>query len=61
RTMNGKSMIVRQAALAFCKHICLGKLKELGKDDDDTVRAIADIMFGAWQDRTLGLLDTSPR
>jgi shikimate dehydrogenase len=61
RTMNGKSMIVRQAALAFCKHICLSNLKELGKDDDDTVRAIADIMFGAWQDRTLGLLDTSPR
>jgi len=47
-TMNGKSMIVRQAVHAFCKRICLPRLIEFGKADDDTARVVAAVMFGAW-------------
>jgi len=48
RTMNGKSMIVRQAVLAFCKHICQAQLIELGKNDDETFHKVAEVMFRAW-------------
>jgi shikimate dehydrogenase len=48
RTMNGKSMIVRQAVLAFCKRICLTQLIELGKNDGETLRAVTEVMFRAW-------------
>lgn len=47
-TMNGKSMIVRQAVLAFCKRICLRQLIDLGKDDGETFQAVTEIMFHAW-------------
>ena len=48
RTMNGKNMIVRQAVLAFCKRICLPLLIELDKNDDETFRAVTEVMFSAW-------------
>jgi shikimate 5-dehydrogenase len=48
RAMNGQSMIVRQAALAFCKRICLAQLTELGKDNDATFQAVTEVMFNAW-------------
>jgi len=48
RTMNGKSMIVRQAVLAFCNRICLPQLIALGKNDDETFQAVTEIMFRAW-------------
>lgn len=48
RTMNGKSMIVRQAVLAFCRRICRPMLIELGKNQDETFRAVTEIMFRAW-------------
>jgi hypothetical protein len=41
-------MIVRQAVRAFCKRICLPQLIELGKNDDETFRAVTEIMFRAW-------------
>lgn len=48
RTMNGKSMIVRQAVRAFCQRICLRQLIELGKNDEATFQAVTEIMFRAW-------------
>jgi shikimate dehydrogenase len=48
RTMNGKSMIVCQAARAFCKRICLQELIALGKNDDETFRTVTEVMFRAW-------------
>lgn len=48
RTMNGKNMIVRQAVLAFCKHICQAQLIELGKNNDETFHKVAEVMFRAW-------------
>ena len=48
RTMNGKSMIVRQAVRAFCDRICLTALTALGKNDDETFRTVTEVMFNAW-------------
>lgn len=47
-TMNGKSMIVRQAVLALCKHICLAQLIALGKNDPATFDLVTTVMFSAW-------------
>jgi shikimate 5-dehydrogenase len=47
-TMNGKSMIVCQAVIAFCKRICQRQLKQLGQDNPETFRTIADVMYRAW-------------
>ncbi len=47
-TMNGKSMIVNQAVLAFCKHICRRQLIALGKNDEETFRKVTEVMFRAW-------------
>ena len=48
RTMNGKNMIVCQAAVAFCRRICQRRLQQLGKDDVETRRRIAEIMYASW-------------
>ena len=48
KTMNGKSMIVCQAVIAFCKRICQKQLAELGKDNAETFRQITEIMYRAW-------------
>ena len=48
RTMNGKSMIVCQAVVAFGKHICARQLAALGKSYAKTSEEIAEIMYRAW-------------
>jgi shikimate 5-dehydrogenase len=48
RTMNGKNMIVCQAAIAFSAHICQRQLQHLGKADHATRRQIAEIMAASW-------------
>ncbi|MSP41512.1 MAG: shikimate dehydrogenase [Deltaproteobacteria bacterium] len=48
RTMNGKSMIVCQAVIAFCKRICQRQLSKLNKDNDATIAQVAEVMYRAW-------------
>jgi shikimate 5-dehydrogenase len=48
QTMNGKNMIVCQAASAFCRRICQRRLAEIGKDNAETFRQIAEIMAASW-------------
>ena len=45
--MNGKSMIVCQAVIAFCK-ICRQHFKAPEKDTQATQREIAEVMFANW-------------
>ncbi len=47
RTMNGKSMIVRQAVRAF-RRICQPQLARLGKDIDETFAQVTEVMSRAW-------------
>jgi shikimate dehydrogenase len=47
-TMNGRSMIVNQAVIAFCKHICRADLQARGLDSPETCRKILDVMYHAW-------------
>lgn len=47
-TMNGKAMIVNQAAIAFCQHICSAELRARGINNDETARRVLEIMYGAW-------------
>ena len=47
RTMNGKSMIVCQAVIAFGK-LCQQQLQSLGKDIPATQRELAEVMFANW-------------
>jgi shikimate dehydrogenase len=47
-TRNGKAMIVFQAAIALCRHICKQHLIESGKDDASTYRAICRVMAAKW-------------
>ena len=48
RTINGKAMIVWQAALAFCNHICKQELEPKKLDGSEIVSRTAEIMAGAW-------------
>ncbi len=48
RTMNGTSMIVRQAVRAFCQRICQPQLAQLRKDNDENFAKVAETMFRAW-------------
>jgi shikimate dehydrogenase len=48
RTMNGKAMIVNQAAIAFYRWICSAELKLRGIDNSETYRQILDVMYRAW-------------
>jgi shikimate dehydrogenase len=48
RTQNGKAMIVCQAAIAFCKRICLNELQKRRIDNPDTYRQVLDVMYRAW-------------
>jgi shikimate dehydrogenase len=48
QTMNGKAMIVCQAAIAFCNHICRAELQARGMDDGETYRRILATMHNAW-------------
>jgi shikimate dehydrogenase len=47
-TMNGKSMIVNQAVIAFCKRICRADLQARGMDNAETCRKILEVMYQAW-------------
>jgi hypothetical protein len=46
--MNGKAMIVWQAALAFCHHICERELEAKKLNGPGILNRVAEIMFGAW-------------
>jgi shikimate dehydrogenase len=48
RTMNGKAMIVNQAALAFCNHVCRAALDHRGRDRSHILDRLIDIMYSAW-------------
>ena len=47
-TRNGQAMIVFQAAIALCRHICKQHLVESGKDDAATYRAVCQVMAATW-------------
>ena len=47
-TKNGKAMIVYQAAIALCRHICKQHLGDAGKDDAATYREICQVMAANW-------------
>jgi shikimate dehydrogenase len=48
RTMNGKAMIVCQAAIAFCTRICRAELQARELDDAETYRRVLTTMHNAW-------------
>jgi shikimate dehydrogenase len=48
QTMNGKAMIVCQAAVAFFKHICKEELHRRQLDRPETLSRIVEIMHQAW-------------
>lgn len=47
-TMNGKAMIINQAVIAFCKHICRAELDARGMNHPDTHRQLLEVMYRAW-------------
>ena len=49
RTMNGKAMIISQAVIAFCNHICRQHLSAIGRDNPDTQCLVRDVMYASWQ------------
>ena len=48
RTMNGKAMIINQAVIALCEHVCGDELRLRGIDNAETSRAILEVMYRAW-------------
>jgi shikimate dehydrogenase len=48
RTLNGKRMIISQAVIAFCEHICKTELQSRGIDKPETFRRVSEIMNSAW-------------
>jgi shikimate dehydrogenase len=48
RTMNGKAMIVNQAAIAFCDRICLAELQAKGIDHAEAYEPVLEAMYQAW-------------
>src|SRR5688500_6595566 len=47
-TMNGKAMMINQAVLAFCKHICKPDLEARAMDTPETYEEILKVMYSAW-------------
>lgn len=47
-TMNGKAMIIHQAAIAFCKHICRAEIQARQIDKAESYNQILDVMYRAW-------------
>ena len=47
-TMNGKAMIINQAVIALCKHVCSEELRARGIDNPETSRGILEVMYRAW-------------
>lgn len=48
KTHNGKGMIVGQAAIAFCNHVCQNDLSGRGLTRPETLRRVYEIMYQAW-------------
>lgn len=48
QTQNGQAMILCQAVIAFCRHICKQHLIEAGKADMDTYRTVSEVMAANW-------------
>jgi hypothetical protein len=46
--MNGKAMIVHQAAIAFTEHICKAELRTRKLDISATHGQIVQTMYDAW-------------
>jgi len=47
-TMNGKAMIINQAAIAFCRRICRAELIARGMDSPAAARQVLEVMYRAW-------------
>jgi shikimate dehydrogenase len=47
-TKNGKAMIIFQAAIALCSHVCKQHLIESGKDVAAIYRAVCQVMSESW-------------
>ena len=47
-TMNGKAMIINQAVIAFCKHVCSEELQNRRIDNPETFKRIVEVMYRAW-------------
>jgi shikimate dehydrogenase len=47
-TMNGQSMIINQAVIAFCKRVCRAELQARGIDNPETHQRILETMYQAW-------------
>jgi shikimate dehydrogenase len=47
-TRNGKAMIVCQAAIALCRHVCKQHLADSDNDDAATYRAVCQVMMANW-------------
>ena len=47
-TMNGKAMIINQAALAFCNRICKAEIHARAIDTPETYHEILAVMYSAW-------------
>ena len=47
-TMNGKSMIINQAVIAFCNRICNAELQARGVDTPETRKQILEVMYRVW-------------
>ena len=47
-TKNGKAMIVCQAAVALCRHVCKQHLIDSGKDEAATYRTVCQVMAANW-------------
>ncbi len=48
RTMNGKAMIIRQAARGLFDHICKAELEARGLNSSETYHRITETMYRAW-------------
>jgi shikimate dehydrogenase len=48
RTMNGKAMIVHQAALGLTRHLCKREIELQGRATADTYKRIVEAMYQAW-------------
>jgi shikimate dehydrogenase len=46
--MNGKSMIINQAVIAFCKRICRATLQARGRNTPETEEQVLEVMYRAW-------------
>jgi shikimate dehydrogenase len=47
-TMNGKSMIINQAVISFCKRICRAELLGREVENPETYQRILETMYRAW-------------